>query len=161
MQKKLAVETGYEATASYTSQTQSQESPTDHAKAGVLRYTVIMVTCVHRCPTIVSLEGLVHGEVAGNSKAPGSGLAALGGLQLQHLQQTILATTGDPALAGVPRQTTQPGVIGYGNLQSETALLKWIPHSLREARFPTGLVTVWRKVSLACETSLLTCTSMY
>lgn len=75
---------------------------------------------MHHCPTIVSLEGLVHGEVAGSSQAPGSGLAALGGLQLQHLQEAVLPTTHDPALARVPGQTTQPRVIGYGNLQSET-----------------------------------------
>ena len=64
--------------------------------------------------TVVPLQGLVHGEVGGCGQA--LDLPVLAGLQLEHLEEAVVAPACDVALLLVPADAFQLGVVGYGNL---------------------------------------------
>ena len=66
--------------------------------------------------TIVSLQCLVHGEVAWGGESLQLGVLCLLGLQLEHLEQSILPATRDPAFGRVPAQCGQLDLVGNGNL---------------------------------------------
>ena len=62
------------------------------------------------------LECLIHGEVARRREALDLGVLGLLWLQFEHLKQSILAATGDPASARVPAQRCQLDLVWNGDL---------------------------------------------
>lgn len=66
--------------------------------------------------TVVSLERLVHGEVAWGGESLQLDVLCLLRLQLEHLEQSILTAARYPALGRVPAQRRQLDLVGNGYL---------------------------------------------
>ena len=66
---------------------------------------------------VVALQGLVHREVGRCGQA--LDLAVLARLQLEDLEQSIVASAGDVAVVSVPPDALQLGVVGYGDLKNK------------------------------------------
>eukprot|EP00754_Rhynchopus_humris_P043782 Rhum_TRINITY_DN3522_c0_g1::Rhum_TRINITY_DN3522_c0_g1_i1::g.11102::m.11102 len=78
---------------------------------GARQLPVLLVPPHHRDAPFVAVQRLVHRQVACR-------LVAID-LKLQHLQQTVVASAGNPSLVGVPGDASQLDAVGDGDLLAE------------------------------------------